>query len=150
MNIYITLDYELFLGKETGSVTNCIIRPMAELNKISEKYNVFYTIFIDSAYLLRLYDIKSQSKELQKDWTNVCQNLKELAQKGHDIELHFHPQWLFSTYNAEREKWYVDSDHYKMSDVEDKDFLRESFAKAKNLLEKVVGKNVVAFRAGGY
>ena len=28
MNILLTLDYELFLGAKTGSIENCLIRPL--------------------------------------------------------------------------------------------------------------------------
>ncbi len=31
MNVYFTLDYELFLGEKTGTPENCLIRPMDEL-----------------------------------------------------------------------------------------------------------------------
>ena len=149
MNIFITLDYELFLGKDTGSVLNCLIRPMEELNMISKRYKVFYTIFVDSAYLLRLNELKSQNLELQNDWEAVEHNIKELCVLGHDIEYHFHPQWLYSTYNTEKKKWELDYKHYKMSDMK---FctLVDSFTKAKHLLERIVGRRIVSFRAGGY
>ena len=38
MNIYLTLDYELFMGAQSGSVQNCLIKPMNRLIERTKDY----------------------------------------------------------------------------------------------------------------
>lgn len=147
MNIYLTLDYELFMGLESGTVKNCLIKPMNRLIERTSEFGVLFTLFVDAAYLYRLSILKCQHATLQKDYDDIVLNLQWLAKIGHSIQLHIHPQWYFSTY--EKGKWQIDQSHYKLSDIPYSD-LNELFAKSKLLLEKIIGNRVTAFRAGGY
>ena len=52
MNIYFTFDYELFFGSNSGTIENCIVKPTNELIKIANKYNVKFTFFVDSGFLI--------------------------------------------------------------------------------------------------
>ena len=54
MNIYITLDYELFFGPDSGTVENCIIEPTEQLLNIVDPLGVKFVCFVDSGYLLAL------------------------------------------------------------------------------------------------
>lgn len=148
MNIYITLDYELKLEVNPGTVKNCLIRPMDEIMRICDRYNVKLTIFVDSAYLYRLWQLKDNHPALVKDYDDVVANVKQMNERGHSIQYHFHPQWLFSDYDEEK-GWSMDFDHYKLSDVPQQ-ILNESFCMGVELLNSITGKKVCAFRAGGY
>jgi hypothetical protein len=123
---------------------------MTALNTISKEHGVYNTIFVDGAYLLRLYELKNHYPELEKDWSAVEANLVELNESGQDIQFHFHPQWLFSNFNKTAKGWDIDDAHYKMSDIEDISLLEDSFSKSKRLVEQIIGKRLTAFRAGGY
>ena len=149
MDIFITLDYELFLGKKTGTPENCLIRPMEALCSVADQIGFKYIIFVDAAYLLRLSQLKDKCPQLLADYDLVTNNIELLAEKGHDIQLHFHPQWLYSSYNNVSKEWDLDFQHYKLSDMEH-DFAFESFRSAKQLLDDIVGYKTYAFRAGGY
>lgn len=52
MNVFFTIDYELFLGGNTGTVRNCLIRPLNALTELLDKYQIKLTLFVDAAYLL--------------------------------------------------------------------------------------------------
>lgn len=145
MKTFFTLDYELFMGEKTGTVDKCLITPMEKLLEVTCKYDIKMTIFVDAAYLLRMSQLLDAEPSLRSDYEKVVANIKALDSMGHDIELHFHPQWLFSDYKEG--VWNLDMMHYKLSDVED---LEEKFNAAKKLLESIIKKEVVAFRAGGY
>lgn len=147
MNIYLTLDYELFLGKLSGTVDHCLIVPMNELETIADQYNVKFTIFVDIAYLYRVSLLKEKESALATDYKKVKENIQHLQKKGHDIQVHFHPQWIYSNYI--NDKWVIDLEHYKLSQVPE-GILIPYFKNAKNLLEEICGKNLAAFRAGGY
>ena len=147
MKLIITLDYELFLNDITGSVENCLIKPMMEFQKVCSKYGIAATIFVDAAYLYMLNKLKPTYPELREDYDAVVGNIKWLMSNGHDIQLHIHPQWYYSKFDGG--KWILDWDHYKLSDMPEKDAF-ELFQKSKNLLGGIIDRPTVAFRAGGY
>ena len=149
MKILLTLDYELFLGERTGSVDECLIHPMEKIIKVLDKHSVKAVLFVDAAYLLRLSQVKEKCEPLQEDYSKLTKHIQHLASAGHEIQFHFHPQWLYSTYDRLQGRWYIDSEHYKLSDM-DANFARQAFADAKALLDEIVGKPTFAFRAGGY
>lgn len=146
MNIYITFDYELFSGIPVGTSENCIVRPMLELDKIAEKWGVKYVLFVDAANLLQLERYSDEAR-VKKEYELWVENVRYLAKKGHDVQMHFHPQWMYSSY--ENGAWKVDTNHFKLSDM-DEEFAFSSFLEAKDCLERAIGHPIYAFRAGGY
>lgn len=148
MNIFITLDYELYLGRKAGTPENCLFRPMSAIMDMLDKTGTKLTVFVDGAYLYRLSELKDYYPSLNNDLHNVALNIKEISERGHSVQYHFHPQWLFSTYEDEK-GWVMDMDHYKLSDVPD-DKLSIAFKQGKGIIEEIVGKKLLAFRAGGY
>jgi hypothetical protein len=146
MNIYITLDYELFLGTNSGTIDNCLIRPMDAFLSILDKYQIKCTIFVDAAFLLRLKEL-SDSDILKEEYDKIVNHILLLHTEGHDIQLHFHPQWLYSSWKDGQ--WLMDRDHFKLSDM-DEIFAFESFQKGCLFLESILKKKIIAFRAGGF
>lgn len=148
MNIFITLDYELFLGAKTGTPERCLVRPMEELCKVADRHGFKYVVFVDAAYLLRMQMLKDRHPQLVKDYILVSDHIKKLATQGHDIQLHFHPQWLKADYDDEQ-GWQLKPLPYKLSDLEED----EAFTllhEAKLILDSIIGYKTTAFRAGGY
>ena len=148
MNIYITLDYELYLGRKTGTPENGLFRPMSAIMDMLDKTGIKLTVFVDGAYLYRMSELKDNCQSINKDLHNVTMNIKEISERGHSVQYHFHPQWLYSTYEEEK-GWVMDMNHYKLSDVPG-DKLSIAFRKGKEIIEKIIGKKIIAFRAGGY
>ena len=147
MNIYLTWDYELFLGDESGSIEDCMIRPTERLLELSSNKNFRYTFFIDATFLLRLFQLKDDFENLNDGYNAIVAQIHKMISEGHDIQLHVHPHWLTSNYNGV--KWELDYDKYKLSSfskIEAEEILRES----KFHLEKIVGYQVTSFRAGGF
>lgn len=147
MNGFITLDYELGMGSNTGTPEMCLIEPMRHLIEMVDRFGVKINVFVDAAYLLQLKKNKGKYPNLQRDYDTVTNNIKLLDKEGHSIQLHLHPQWLYSCFDGE--KWHLDVDHYKLSDMPLKDqkiLIKEGVA----LLNSLVSKKVTAFRAGGY
>lgn len=145
MEAFLTLDYELFLSSQTGSQCACIIQPMNRLLEIADKHCVKMVVFVDAAYLLRLYQIRKNNSYAADCYEEISTNIKTLDEKGHDVEMHFHPQWLFSEMDGA--EWKMDLKHYKLSDVPDVENL---FIEAKGLLDSLLKKPTIAYRAGGY
>jgi hypothetical protein len=146
MKIYLTLDYELFLGSSTGSVELCLVKPMEYLCGIADKHNMKFTIFVDATYLLALKKY-SKYRQLDRDYKIVVQNLLSLKQTGHTIGLHIHPHWFYADYDGR--SWITPPGHYKLPDIpfgEARAILMDS----KALLEEIVNAKVSTFRAGGF
>lgn len=146
-NIYLTFDYELFLGAETGTVNNCLHIPMIQLMKVLNKYDIKCTLFVDCAYIYRLSQIKNVSQSLNADFQTIIADLKEYIANGHEVQFHYHPQWLFSNFSDGR--WCLDFEHYGMGDLEE-DFLKKTFKDSKQLVEDLLNVKMSAFRAGGF
>lgn len=144
---YLTLDYELFLGTESGTVDNCLIRPTYELCKILDSRSVKATFFVDAAYLLKLQEISSCNYEAKKSLEEICNQIQWLEAQGHSIQLHFHPQWLYSSYSDSG--WLIDATHYKIDDMP-KDDAQVYLRKAIVLLNSFLKTPVNTYRAGGY
>lgn len=147
MNIFITLDYELFLGNPVGSLDNCIIKPIMAISSVLKKSNTKMTIFVDGAYLVRLEYLSHNNIQLRNDFEEVLSNIQILSSNGHSIQYHFHPQWLYSDFRDN--KWYINDKYYSLSDLPDE--VREfSFKRGIDIIESIIKKKVFAFRAGGY
>ena len=144
---YITLDYELFLGQESGSIDNCLIIPTHHLCKMLDKYGIKVIFFVDAAYLYKLKELSAHNVKIFKDYIKLSNHIKSLSLQGHSIQLHFHPQWLYSEYSDN--KWMIDQCHYRVDDI-DTCYLDKIFPKCIDLLNSLIVSPVKAFRAGGY
>ena len=135
------------MGEEVGTVDNCLIKPTVKLIEVLDKYNAKATFFVDAAYLYRLSELMEGNELLREDYEKVTQQLRWLVKNGHDVQLHIHPQWYNASYQDG--KWMLTTTYYKLSDL-DENKVYSLFSKSKDLLESIVKKPVIAFRAGGY
>ena len=147
MKLLFTLDYELFLGHKTGTVDCCLIQPLNFYLEAVRNYGVHFTIFVDAAYLYMLEKYKAKYANLKVDYEKIVHHLRNLQLQGHDIQLHIHPQWYFSTYDGET--WHLDTRHYKLSDVPT-ETMQHLLKASKNILDNIINKKTIAFRAGGF
>lgn len=147
MTIRFTFDYELFVNDRTGDIDHCLIIPTRELLAMFDRQNVKATFFIDMAYAYRLRELMDTYASLKEDYRKFCQQVKEIADKGHEVALHLHPQWFYADYDGVN--WIMDFDHYKLSDMP-LELANERFDECYQLLCEISGYNVVSFRAGGF
>lgn len=147
MDLYITLDYELYNGLKSGTVQNCLITPTEALLKVLDKYAVKAVFFVDVCFLLRLREMMPKYSELVRDYESIISQLKKLSDEGHSVQLHVHPNWTRATYNDG--EWTSVMDDYKISDLE-KEEVEKIFQEGIKLLRSITDKEVTAFRAGAY
>ncbi len=146
-NIFITLDYELFFGSNSGTLHRSIIEPTNKLLEVLDRYNIKATFFVDSGYIIKLKEFKDEFKVLEKDYEKIISQIKHLHQNGHDIQLHIHPHWEDCYYDGQ--KWIIDTTRYKLHDFSEKDIETIVF-KYKKVLTNIVGDTVFVYRAGGW
>ncbi|MDB6136887.1 MAG: hypothetical protein JWM59_5130 [Verrucomicrobiales bacterium] len=146
----LTVDYEIF-GNGTGDVRRHVTEPTERMCRIAEKYGVPVTVFFEvEEYLHFVKHSRELTAELGYDPAGeMRRQAADLANRGHDIQLHLHPQW----YEAEREggEWHLH--HHRLTvdalfdnQVETTAYLRER----KEALEAISGRPVTVYRAGGF
>lgn len=146
-NCYITLDYELCLGRRTGTAEGCLVKPMAALTQMLDKYGIRVNVMVDAAYLYRMNQLKDTDSRIANEFKQVSDNVRSLAEQGHAIQFHFHPQWIHTNYVDGQ--WKMDMDHYKLSDLTHDEML-QTLSDSLDLLNSISGQKAVAFRAGGF
>ncbi len=147
MNIYITLDYEIYFGENPGSVEKCIIYPTSELIRIAEKHDVRFSFFVDCGFILKLDEYRKKYPVLEKDYKAITEQVKYLSDTGHDVQLHIHPHWEDSSFDGER--WNIDVRRYKLADFSESD-IAGIVKRYKKVLTDLTSKKIFAFRAGGW
>ncbi|HET8963736.1 MAG TPA: hypothetical protein VFM99_07560 [Chitinophagales bacterium] len=147
MNIYITLDYEIYFGENHGTVDKCIIQPTSELIRIAEKHQVHFCFFVDCGFILKLKEFKAQYPELESDYDAITEQIQYLSRTGHDIQLHIHPHWEDSYFDGK--KWIIDISRYKLADFQES-AIDDIVHRYKKVLTDLTGKKVFAYRAGGW
>lgn len=147
MNIYITLDYEIYFGENPGTVEKCILQPTSELIRIAETHQVRFSFFVDCGFILKLEEYKKKFQQLEKDYQAVVAQIKYLSDTGHDIQLHIHPHWEDSYYNGER--WIINTSRYKLADFNESQ-IQEIVRRYKKVLVDITGKTIFTYRAGGW
>lgn len=144
MKIFLTFDYELFFGKQSGTVAKCMLEPTADLFKLAKGKDVAYTFFIDVGYLIQA----DRYPELFDEVTKVKSQIKEMINLGHDVQLHIHPHWEKARFTDG--SWEMNTRNaYRLSvfDSEDRLAIVKSY---KLYLEALIGREVISFRAGGW
>ncbi len=146
-NIFITLDYELFFGLNSGTQNKSIIYPTNRLLEILDKYNIKASFFIDSGYLIKLDEYRKKYHVLEKDYQNILSQIHQLNKEHHDIQLHIHPHWEDSFFDGK--KWVIDTFRYRLHDFNEKD-IDNIILRYKKVLTDLVGDKIFTFRAGGW
>ncbi len=147
MNIFLTLDYELFFAQDSGSVEKSIIEPTNALLDVVDKFMVKLNFFVDSGYLLKLQEYKDEYPSLQKDYELITSQIVELDKNGHDIQLHIHPHWEDVIYDGK--KWVMDTTRYRLHKFNPSE-INDIVYRYKKVLTDLVGDRVFAYRAGGW
>jgi len=147
MNIYITLDYEIYFGENHGTVEKCIISPTTELIRIAEQHNVRFSFFVDCGFIIKLDEYRKKFSQLEKDYKAITEQVKHLSDTGHDIQLHIHPHWEDSYYNGD--KWVIDIKRYKLTDFNEAE-IADIVSRYKKVLTELTNKSIFTYRAGGW
>jgi len=147
MKILLTFDYELYFGESTGTQQLCMIRPTDELIKIAARHGVAFSFFADCGYLARLEQLKDNDNNLNEDYQAAASQLKQLATKGHDVQLHIHPHWEDSSYS--NKGWKMDISRYRLHQFPAKEIER-IISDYAAVLTRITGQALHTFRAGGW
>lgn len=161
IHIVITGDYEIF-GNGTGDVMACMIEPTNDILHACEKNGIKFTIF---AEMCEYWAFKDYSEELENDLgyvphLQIEDQLQDAIRRGHDVQLHLHPQWIGAKYEKKRWElnygwWRIPLAPHGLGSSDDEKSLRGVFFRGKSDLENMLKPvypvyECIAFRAGGY
>ena len=75
MNIVVSLDYEIYFGRRSGSVERSLIEPTNALCDIALRNGIVLVFFVDIGYLLRLKQQARQHPALEAAHDSVMRQL---------------------------------------------------------------------------
>lgn len=148
MNIFLTMDYEVFFGDSSGSVEKCMIEPTRELLDLAKRNNFRFTFFWDVGHFIAIESFMAEYPAMKDDYQKIKSQVERMVDEGHDVQLHIHPHW-------EKAKWTNGNwdmnleKHYKLSDFQENE-RSVIFSKYKSKLEEITKKKSAVFRAGGW
>ncbi len=148
MNIFLTMDYEVFFGDTSGSVEKCMIEPTNELLLLAKKNKIRFTFFWDIGHFIAIEKYMEGADSLKSDHDLIQSQILRMKAEGHDVQLHIHPHWEKAEWVDGEWKMNLDK-HYKLSDFP-VDERGKIFSKYKTRLDQVVGRKSTVFRAGGW
>jgi hypothetical protein len=148
VNIVLSLDYELFFGRSSGSVERSVIDPSAILSRLACRYGAKLVFFVDATWLMRLREDAPRSRELAAVHRRVSRQLEGFVAAGHELQLHLHPHWVDSRWNGH--SWQFDLSRYRLQDFDDAEIDRLVRGGAYTLRNLAGGHAATAFRAGGW
>lgn len=148
IHLALTHDWEL-RGDGSGDIEEIQFAPLRRLLKIYERAGARTTFMPDVMQQLRFRNLERDHPELKALADKWDEHAREAFRRGHDVQLHLHPQWLDGQY--ENGQWRLNGD---WSIVKyDRDTACSMLAEAKNYLERLLRTvnqdyRCVAFRAG--
>jgi len=142
LKIILTVDYEVF-GNGSGCVDRCVIDPSERMMQLCEKYNAKMTFFVDVCEYLAFKKVKESNKF--KDGFDPAQKideqLKDIVKRGHDVQLHLHPQWLDYKYLGNN-NWKLNIKYWRLPNVKllGENAIYNLFKNGKDCLEGIIKK----------
>lgn len=137
----LTFDYELFLGKKSGTILNSVIRPTQTILEILQRENAKAIFFVDATWLLFL------KKNSGSDLKIVSDQIKDIVRQGSSVELHLHPQWI-DAYQKDGTIYFKTFENYSFSAFKPDEIL-DLFRSSTALLESITRQKIRCYRAGG-
>ena len=155
-HLILTLDYELF-GDGSGDVFKHIVEPTNAILEVAEGYGAKITTFFEVVEYWRLKQEWESGNSMGYDRNPaeaMEQQVLDMMSRGHDVQLHIHPQWVDAKWEDGR--WIVDFDNWRLSDFKTPTMtLNQLISKGKETLEAIIKPHFpdyecYAIRAGGY
>jgi len=142
-------DWELW-GDGSGDIHELMFDPAKRILDICDKYGAKYTFFAEFGQQLHM--LKSPLKKHRKNAAAWERFLIDAVQRGHDVQLHFHPQWIGAKYK--NGKWELDFTKWSIASLEKEEiytWLKKGVDYLTGLLKPYCGDySVCSFRAGGW
>lgn len=154
--LILTYDYELFLGRRSGTVAQCQVIPTEKTLAILKKHNAAAVFFTDTLQLVKLKALAAEGNlHAQKDFALLKEQFEKIISLGHYIYPHIHTHWLDAVYDAFAHQWNLsDVSKYRFHQCnaeQRKEVFRQSMEILKEMILPVKPEyKLDGFRAGGW
>lgn len=153
--VLFTFDYELFLGKRSGNVKDCLIVPTTKLLHLLNGFGYKGIFFIDTIYLCRLKEISSHYPAADQDYRAIREQLGQLLKDGHYIFPHIHGHWLDGEYLPDKNEWTLQNNRFyhfaSLPIIKQEQLFDDSINMLCSIAEnKQPGFRLDTYRAGGW
>tara|TARA_X000000368_G_C23054802_1_gene723327 strand:+ start:2781 stop:3911 length:1131 start_codon:yes stop_codon:yes gene_type:complete len=143
-------DWEL-LGNGLGNVASHQYLPSLFLMKLADKYGFKPTFMVDTAQAIAYEKYAEKCQNIATQFSLWKKNIQLMKLNGHDVQLHIHPQWLYSDYNN---NYFTVDNRYNIGlySKDEQEYLISAGIKLlKDLLVDIDSKyKTIAFKAGGW
>jgi hypothetical protein len=153
--VILSVDYEIF-GNGTGDVRQHVTEPAERMARLCEQHHVPLTVFFEiEEYLAFERHARELHRVLGYDPAALIrEQIISFAKRGHDIQLHIHPEW----YQAEFKDghWHLSPDKHAVDDLfETQEETTRFIAERQAVIEEMLGnspcrKRVRVYRAGAF
>jgi hypothetical protein len=118
MQLILSLDYEVF-GNGAGDVMQDIIQPTDRILNICDRHDAKMTIFFDVGEYWAFKKYESQLREElgYSPYEQMKKQVIDTIHRGHDVQLHLHPQWIGAEYKNSR--WVLCNSYWRLADLPD-------------------------------
>lgn len=150
--VILSYDYELFFGERSGTVQKSLIEPTNSILDAMDKVGFKGNFFID--VLMFKYLAQNTDERSKNDLKMLEEQLRDMLERGHRIELHLHPHWVDAKYNGDGTWNFDDFHHYSLSSFSEESIV-SMFVEGVDYLNRIGSEvipnyKVCAFRAGGW
>ena len=148
MRTLITLDYEIYFGPRTGTLSRTLLEPTRALLRVADKHKAKCVFFVDAGYILRMREEMKRATELRGQYDAVCRQVQDLAKAGHEVQLHIHPHWEDSLWT--HSGWKIDTSRYALHSFPAHE-INDIVMRYTGVLREIAGPDAAyAYRAGGW
>lgn len=162
MNKFVlTFDYELF-GSGKGDVNKHIIEPTKKILAVLDSFNMKATFYVEQLEVDAIIALGEKESQYSKAYTDamlIKQQVLELVKRGHDVQLHLHPQWYGANYKDHQ--WQLNFQWWRFSALPlynqadgtpgKYDLIKEGKESLESLIKPIKSDyQCISFRAGGY
>jgi len=150
------VDYEIF-GNGEGNVRQHVVDPTERMARLCEKYGAPLTVFFEVEEYLAFEKFRDALvKQFGYDPAGLIRaQIVDLAKRGHDIQLHLHPEWYGADYQGG--KWILKRDKMTVDSLfETQDETTAYIAARKAVIETMLAeaggkqRKVTVYRAGAF
>lgn len=118
--VIITVDHELPAGGR-GDVRQKMIQPLGRLLDICEAAGAPLTVMAEMGEVWAFEDPENEpgfDRHLgYRAAAEIRAQLAQAVRRGHDVQLHLHPQWLGARWTREGQ-WRLDYEHYQLTSLD--------------------------------
>lgn len=146
--IYIALvdDWEI-RGNGLGDVKTLQYDPAISLMNLYDDYGIKNTFNVETMQGLSFREYSAKDKNVHNDFTFWIQAIEEMIDRGHDIQLHIHPQF----YKAQRINHYWKINKSWSFEDYTKNQIDDMVQSAHHYLKEItLNKSIKSFRSGSW